>query len=111
MTKNILVPISNVETGVDGTTLMLLVSTILTSLYYGGRSGFGFLRKQASAAFPARAAVTLGTLLLLLAGSLGLSARLKNSNITAIEIRNPIVHISDESYFALIGNRLKNQGK
>lgn len=112
--KNIIVPISEVQTGVDGATLTLLISTVMTSLYYVGRSGLGFLKAQvgvASVEFPKKAVVTLGTLLLLLAGSLGLSSRLKNSNITAIEIRNPIVHTSDESYFALIANRLKLRGK
>ena len=110
ITKNIFVPIGNIKTGVDGITLTLLISTVLTSLFYVGRSGLGFLKDQAGivSPLPTKAVVTLGTLLLLLAGSLGLSSKLKDSNITAIEIRSPSVHTS-ESYLALIGNRLKNR--
>ena len=112
VTKNIIIPATQVQTGVDGATLTLLISTVMTSLYYVGRSGLGFLKGQAGmvSPLPTKAVVTLGTLLLLLAGSLGLSSKLKDSNITAIEIRSPSVHTSD-SYLALIGNRLKTQGR
>ena len=109
VTKNILIPVGEVQTGVDGITLTLLVSLALAFMYYVAQSGLGFLRVAPYAAESSAPAankkilMTMGILLFLLAGSLGLSSGLKRSQIAAIEIHSPIIHTPSATYFGFVG--------
>ena len=110
ITKNVLVPVGQVQTGVDGVTLTLLTSLILTFGYHVTTSGLSFLKgtmpiaSGTKALLPSKGMLaSIAIMLILLAGSLGLSKTLKESRVATIEIPNPVVHTANGSYLSIIG--------
>jgi len=108
--KNILVPVGTVETGVDGATAVILASLVLTFGYHFARSGATFIKSgfgsilHADSIVPSTKMLAVAaTLLILFAGTLTVSTLLDNSQITQIEIRNPIVRTDHGTYFGQIG--------
>ena len=98
ISKNVLVPIGPIKTGVDGATVTLIASLFLTFGYHVVRRG---LASVPSLVPSSRTMTVVVVIMLLLAGSIGVSSLLENSQISYIEIRASGLHKTD-SYYSLI---------
>ncbi len=98
VSKNLLVPVGKVQTGVNGFTLTLILSLFLTFGYYLVQS------RVLKLAPSTNMLVVMGGLLILLAGSMGIASLLDHSSLSYIELRSPAIHNNS-------GNSLANFGK
>ena len=97
--KNVIIPITTIQTGVSGFTIMILASLLLTLLYALAQSAITTLKS--------RTLTTIIVLLILFVGSFGATNLLAHSSISSIEIQSPIVRGADgHVYYGLILEQL-----